>query len=91
VFGGKSDDRARTVALYDFNVKAVRAAVPKDRLLVHNLGDGWQPRCAHLGVPDQPYLSRNRASEIQEAKLSHRTCDKIDRVNPTMNGNIKRL
>ena len=71
VFGGKPDDRAHAIALYEANVKAVRATVPKERLLVHELGDGWEPLCAHLGVavPAQPYPSRNTAGEFKDAML----------------------
>jgi hypothetical protein len=67
VFGGKPDDRANAIARYEANVKRVMATVPKDRLLVHELGDGWEPLCAHLGVavPSQPYPSRNSSSEFQ--------------------------
>jgi hypothetical protein len=34
---------------------------------VHNLGDGWGPLCAHLGVPipDQPYPNSNSTAAIQ--------------------------
>jgi len=67
VFGGQANDRAEAIARYEANVKAVTASVPAERLLVHNLGDGWGPLCAHLGVaaPDQPYPSRNDASAFQ--------------------------
>jgi len=43
LFGGRADDRAHAIALYEANVEAVKATVPADRLLVHNLGDGWEP------------------------------------------------
>jgi hypothetical protein len=71
VFGGKPDDRAHAMALYEANVKAVRATVPKERLLVHELGDGWEPLCAHLrvAVPIQPYPSRNTARDFQNTML----------------------
>ena len=71
MFGGKPDDRANAIAVYEANVKAVRATVPKERLLVHELGDGWEPLCAHLGVavPSQPYPSRNTASDFQNTML----------------------
>ena len=71
VFGGKPDDRAHAIARYEANVKAVRETVPKERLLVHELGDGWEPLCAHLGVavPAQPYPSRNTAGEFQDTML----------------------
>ncbi|MBI2718237.1 MAG: sulfotransferase family protein [Rhizobiales bacterium] len=67
VFGGRPDDRAHAIAVYEANVAAVKATVPAQRLLVHGLGDGWEPLCAHLGVavPDVPYPSRNSASEFQ--------------------------
>ena len=52
-------------------MKAVKATVPPERLLVHSLGDGWEPLCAHLGVPvpAQPYPSRNKANDFQNAVL----------------------
>ena len=71
VFGGRPGDRAHAVALYEANVKAVRETVPEERLLAHELGDGWEPLCAHLGVavPAQPYPSRNTAGEFQDTML----------------------
>jgi hypothetical protein len=67
VFGGRPRDRAHAISVYEANVRAVKAVVPPDRLLVHNLGDGWEPLCAHLGapIPDQPYPSRNSAGEFR--------------------------
>ena len=71
VFGGRIDDRAHAIAMYEENVKAVRATVAPERLLVHSLGDGWEPLCAHLGVPvpAQPYPSRNTTSDFQNMIL----------------------
>jgi hypothetical protein len=71
VFGGRVDDREHAIAIYEENVRAVKATVPPERLLVHNLGDGWNPLCAHLGVPvpAQPYPSRNNASDFQDKLL----------------------
>ena len=71
VFGGRPGDRDNAIAIYEANVNAVKATVPPERLLVHNLGDGWEPLCAHLGVPvpAQPYPSRNNASDFQNAVL----------------------
>ena len=68
VFGGRPADKAHAIATYEANVAAVKAGVPTSRLFVHNLGDGWGPLCAHLGVPvpDQPYPSRNSAEEFSK-------------------------
>lgn len=72
VFGGRFHDREHAIATYEANVRAVKDAVPEERLLVHNLGDGWEPLCAHLDVPVPavPYPSRNNASEFQRTLLS---------------------
>ena len=68
---GKSDtavpgDRDHVIALYEAYVAAVKAAVPAHRLLVHAAADGWEPLCAHLGVPvpDQPYPRRNSTDDF---------------------------
>jgi Sulfotransferase domain len=59
--------RDKAIATYEANVAAVKAAVPPDRLLIHAVGDGWVPLCAHLGVPvpDVPYPHRNTTAEMQ--------------------------
>jgi hypothetical protein len=69
VFGGRMHDRAHAISVYEAHVQAVREAVPKDRLLVHELGDGWAPLCAHLrvAVPPVDYPSRNNAEQFQSA------------------------
>jgi hypothetical protein len=50
IFGGRLGDREHALAVYRANIDAVLAEVPPGRLLVHRLGDGWAPLCAHLGV-----------------------------------------
>ena len=71
VFGGNPGDRALALERYQANVDAVLATVPKERLLVHQLGDGWEPLCAHLGVPvpAEPYPNRNAAAEFKQRIL----------------------
>lgn len=68
VFGGRPGDRAHAIATYDAHVAAVKAEVPASRLLVHTIGDGWAPLCAHLEVPvpEQPYPIRNSAEEFSK-------------------------
>jgi hypothetical protein len=67
VFGGRPEDRAHAIATYEANVARVRAEVPPERLLIHEPGHGWEPLCAHLGVPvpDQPYPSANNAAAFR--------------------------
>ena len=73
VFGGRPQDKSVALAAYEANVEAVLATVPPDRLLVHELGDGWDPLCRHLGVPvpDRPYPIRNSTAQFQERHGLH--------------------
>eukprot|EP01090_Pellita_catalonica_P010503 TRINITY_DN21944_c0_g1_i1.p2 TRINITY_DN21944_c0_g1~~TRINITY_DN21944_c0_g1_i1.p2 ORF type:complete len:125 (+),score=11.68 TRINITY_DN21944_c0_g1_i1:65-439(+) len=43
---------------------AVRSEVPKDKLLIFKLTDGWEPICKFLDVdiPDEPFPWANRAA-----------------------------
>ncbi len=68
MFDGRPDDRDHAVAVYNRNVADVIATVDPDRLLIHNLGDGWEPLCAWLGVPvpDVEYPSGNTSRDFVE-------------------------
>ncbi len=67
VFGGRPQDRAHAIAVYEENVRAVKAGIAPERLLVHAADDGWEPLCAFLGVPvpTQPYPSRNSTEQFK--------------------------
>ena len=43
------------------------AGVPKDRLLVFDVAEGWGPLCDFLGVaaPDTPYPRENSTEQFQ--------------------------
>jgi hypothetical protein len=61
-------DAEAAKAAYDSHNEAVRAAVPPERLVEHQPGDGWGPLCAALGVPvpDEPYPRTNTTAEFRE-------------------------
>jgi hypothetical protein len=61
VFGGRLDDRAHAIAVYEKNIADVQAAFTKERLLTYHLGDGWEPLCQFLGepVPNMPFPRSN--------------------------------
>ncbi|KAK0625391.1 hypothetical protein B0T17DRAFT_599920 [Bombardia bombarda] len=52
-FGARNrEEIARNArAKYDAYFDKIRRIVPEDRRLEYNLGDGWEPLCAFLGVP----------------------------------------
>jgi hypothetical protein len=51
VFGGRPDDRAHAISVYEKNNSDVQKAFSGDRLLVYELGAGWEPLCRFLDVP----------------------------------------
>lgn len=52
----------------------VKRFVPKDQLLVLELGEGWEKLCAFLGkeVPNTPYPNLNSTQDFQENIAKHR-------------------
>jgi len=51
VFEGRPGDRDHAIAIYNQNIDEVLSTVAPDRLLIHNLGDGWEPLCHWLRRP----------------------------------------
>ncbi|MBX9387503.1 sulfotransferase family protein [Streptomonospora nanhaiensis] len=54
-------DEKRAVEVFEAHTAAVTEAVPAERLLVYEIGQGWEPLCAFLGVavPDTPFPHLN--------------------------------
>jgi hypothetical protein len=60
-------ERDAAVAAYERHNAQVRAAIPADRLVEWQPGDGWAPLCGRLGVPqpDEPFPHLNKGDEFQ--------------------------
>lgn len=45
--------------------------MPKERLLVMQLGDGWEPLCRFLGkpIPDEPFPRANDSASVNKFLL----------------------
>jgi hypothetical protein len=67
-FGGKMDDEASLVSRYEQHNDEVQKAIPKKRLLVYNVSEGWKPLCAFLGVsvPAEPFPKTNSTKSFNE-------------------------
>jgi len=65
-FAAHLHDRDFLIDYFQRHTEAVKAAFPPERLLVYELGQGWEPLCAFLGlpVPEQPYPSENSRAEF---------------------------
>ncbi|MEX5729366.1 hypothetical protein Ga0609869_002719 [Rhodovulum iodosum] len=72
--GDRFDTKERAMAEFEAHAAEVKSAIPADRLLVHELGSGWVPLCAFLGVPvpDQPYPHTNATTAFQERNIELR-------------------
>jgi hypothetical protein len=57
VFAGAFEDRELTLDVYRRWPEEVASRVPADRLLVYDVGEGWEPLCRFLAVevPDTPF------------------------------------
>jgi hypothetical protein len=66
-YGGDMHDRAFMTDFFRRHTEAVTAGVPKDRLLVFQVSDGWAPLCEFLGVPvpDAPFPRENSTEQFK--------------------------
>ena len=66
VFGGILDDRGHVLAAYRRNIEQVTAGLPKERLLVFDVAQGWEPLCEflELPVPGDPFPLTNTTQEF---------------------------
>ena len=54
---------------YEAHNQLVEDAVPKDKLLVFNVKEGWDPLCEFLGkeVPQEPFPNVNESKDLKQA------------------------
>jgi hypothetical protein len=59
-------DRAYMTDYFRNHDAEVKATIAPERLLIYEVGSGWEPLCAFLGVPvpDEPYPSENSRAEF---------------------------
>lgn len=60
------DDRAYMTDHFRRHTEAVKATIAPERLLIYEVGEGWDRLCAFLGVPvpAEPYPSENSRQEF---------------------------
>jgi hypothetical protein len=71
-FDGRFEDRAYAVEVFESSNEAVCRRIPKERLLVFDVREGWGPLCDFLGVkvPDGPFPHLNEKREMRRRLLS---------------------
>ncbi len=73
-FDGKFEDKRYAIEVFNRHNEEVRRRVPRERLLVYEVKEGWGPLCEFLGVeePDQPFPRLNDAAEMRRRILAVR-------------------
>lgn len=65
VFHNRLEDKAHAVAIFKNHIEDVKRSVPKERLLIFEARQGWEPLCSFLNVPvpvDKPYPHKNKGA-----------------------------
>jgi len=70
-FEGRFEDKRYAIEVFNQHNEEVNRRVPKERLLVYEVKEGWGPLCEFLGVeePDEPFPRLNDAAEVQRLTL----------------------
>jgi hypothetical protein len=65
-FGAGLHDREHMLAAFERHNAEVQQAIPRERLLVLDVKQGWEPLCAFLGVPvpSKPFPRLNSREEL---------------------------
>lgn len=66
-YRGHMHDRDFMIDYFERHNETVRTTVPKDRLLVFETSQGWEPHCTFLGVPvpDAPFPRENTTDQFR--------------------------
>lgn len=66
-FGGEFENKQHAIEVFERHNKEVQQRVPKDRLLVYEAKQGWEPLCEFLGVeePEVPFPRLNDSEEMK--------------------------
>lgn len=66
--GASADDKEFAIKTFRQHTEEVTAFVPRERLLVFDVTEGWGPLCSFLGKPEppQPFPSVNEVSHFNE-------------------------
>ena len=66
VFGGRLEDRAHVIDVFNAHNQKVIDTVPREKLLVYRPGDGWGALCEFLdvAVPEEDYPWTNSTEEF---------------------------
>jgi hypothetical protein len=67
LFDLRMHDEAHCIEVFNRHNETVQRVIPKERLLVYDLAEGWSPLCGFLGVPvpEAPMPKANSTEDFQ--------------------------
>ena len=70
LFKGRFEDKEFAIQRFDEWTEEVKRVVPKDKLLIFEVTQGWEPLCTFLNkpIPDIPFPRVNDTAEFLERK-----------------------
>jgi len=70
-FEGKFENKEYAINKFKNHIDDVKRAIPKERLLIFESKDGWEPLCKFLGkeVPNSPYPRSNQKENFHQWAL----------------------
>ena len=71
-FDGRFEDQAYAIKVFEHHNEEVKRRVPRERLLVYQVEEGWGPLCEFLDVPvpDEPFPRLNDTAQLQRGLKS---------------------
>ncbi len=78
-FGGRFEDKAHAIEVYNQHNQEVQRAIAAQRLLVFDAKQGWEPLCRFLDVPvpGEPFPHLNDTASIQERMKQMRQSGRV--------------
>ena len=72
-FGGRFEDKQHAIAVFEQHTQQIMERVPREKLLVFDVKEGWEPLCRFLNVavPQNPFPRLNDTEEFREMVQSH--------------------
>jgi hypothetical protein len=73
-------DKGKLIEVYQGHNEEVRRTISKERLLVYEVADGWEPLCGFLDVevPNEPMPRANSTDEFRQ-NLAAKLAENADR------------
>ncbi len=67
-FEGNFKDKNYAIQRFNDHIEDVKKSIPKERLLIFESKDGWEPLCDFLNVeiPSEPYPNSNKKEDFHE-------------------------